>query len=49
MTGCTISCWPSSTLAADLDEESREQAFSLVSTDWWAERTAGLTGSSHSG
>jgi hypothetical protein len=30
-------------LATDLDYESREQAFSLVSSDWWAERTAGLS------
>jgi hypothetical protein len=31
-------------LATELDYHSREQAFSLVSTDWWAERTPGLSG-----
>jgi hypothetical protein len=30
-------------LATDLDDESREQALSLVSADWWTERTAGLS------
>jgi hypothetical protein len=31
-------------LATDLDQESRESAYSLVPLSWWAERTAGLTG-----
>jgi hypothetical protein len=30
-------------LATRLDYDSRELAFSLVSADWWAERTEVLT------
>jgi len=37
------------TLATDLDYESREHAYSLVSFDWWAERTEGLSGAPRSG
>ena len=33
------------TLATELDYESREQAYSIVPTSWWSERTAGLVGS----
>jgi hypothetical protein len=33
------------TLATELDYESREHAYSIVPMSWWAERTAGLTGS----
>jgi hypothetical protein len=31
-------------LATQLDERSREQAFAIVSGEWWAERTADLLG-----
>jgi hypothetical protein len=33
------------TLATELDYQSREEAYSIVPMSWWAERTAGLTGS----
>ncbi len=32
-------------LAIELDYQSREHAYSIVSMSWWAERTAGLAGS----
>jgi hypothetical protein len=32
------------TLAVELDDESRELAYSIVPLSWWAERTAGLAG-----
>ena len=32
------------TLATELDYQSREQAYSIVSMSWWSERTAGLVG-----
>jgi hypothetical protein len=32
------------TLAVELDEQSRELAYSIVPLSWWAERTAGLAG-----
>ncbi len=32
-------------LATELDQRSREDAFSLVPMSWWTERTAGLAGS----
>ena len=31
-------------LATELDYQSREQAFALAPLEWWAERTAGLSG-----
>jgi len=36
-------------LAADLDYQSREQAFSIVPSDWWTERTVGLSARPPSG
>jgi hypothetical protein len=36
-------------LATDLDYQSREQAFSIVPSDWWTERTVGLSARPPSG